>query len=348
LAAVRVLVGAYALVYLVARTPHLVDLAGLPRHRWQPVGLLVNLVSPPSGAAAALVLGSTAAAGVAFVAGWCWRLAGPAFALGTLVTTTYGASFGHILHTENLLVLHLLVLAVTPAADAWSMDARHVGERPLRRRRRRPGASPAGAHPPRGAAPGTFTASVRAPAGRYGFPLRLLALVTVLTYAIAGWAKLRNGGDAWLSGNGLRNQVAFDNLRKVLLGDPWSPLGARLVGVGWLWPPLGWATLAVELGAPLALLHRRGRAVWAGAAWAFHLGTLALMAIFFPYPLSGVAFAPMFPVERAVRRLSAMLPRRGSTGPDGRRRGHRDRPAWPPLPTATPGPVRRGADGVDG
>ena len=301
LAAVRILVGGYALVYLVVRTPHLVDLAGLPQHRWRPVGVLGTLTSRPSGAAAALVLGSTVAAGIGFVAGWCWRLAGPTFAVGTLVSTTYGVSFGHILHTENLMVLHLLVLAVAPAADAWSIDARRVVDRPAHRRR------PGGGVPP--------------PAGRYGFPVRLLALVTVVTYAIAGWAKLRNGGGTWLSGDGLRNQVAFDNLRKVLLGDPWSPLGARLVGIGWLWPPLAWATLAVELGAPLALLHRRGRAVWAGAAWSFHLGTLALMAIMFPYPLSGVAFAPLFPVERVVRRLPARLMPRGAGRPQGRRAG---------------------------
>ena len=46
----------------------------------------------------------------------------------------------------------------------------------------------------------------------------------------------------------------------------------------------------VELGAPVALLggwwRTRG---W--AAWLFHLGILVLMTTFFPFPLSGVAFA---------------------------------------------------------
>jgi hypothetical protein len=54
----------------------------------------------------------------------------------------------------------------------------------------------------------------------------------------------------------------------------------------------------VELGAPLALLDRRLRVLWAIAAWTFHLGVLALMGIGFPYPLTGVAFASLFRVER--------------------------------------------------
>jgi hypothetical protein len=287
LGAARVLIGGYALVYLSARLPHLLDLGGLPADRWQPVGVLEGLDGRPGGGLGALVLAATLIAGVGFTAGWRWRLCGPAFALGTLAATTYGASFGHALHTENLLVLHLLVLAASPCADAWSVDAR--------RGRRRSASAPSFA------------------AARYGFPLRLAALITALTYAVAGWAKLRNGGLGWLDGDVLRNQVAYDNLRKVVFGDPWSPLGAALVGHAWVWPPLAWATLAVEFGAPLALLRPRWSYVWAGAAWLFHLGTLALMAILFPYPLSGAAFVPLLPLERMARRSRATLSRTART-----------------------------------
>ena len=56
--------------------------------------------------------------------------------------------------------------------------------------------------------------------------------------------------------------------------------------------------MAVELGAPLALLGRRCGVAWAAAAWLFHVGVFALMAIAFPYALSGIAFAPLLPVER--------------------------------------------------
>jgi hypothetical protein len=280
LAALRVLVGAFALVDLVVRIPHLVASARLPEHRWLPVGVLGPLGSAPPAPLLAAVIVTTLLAGAAFVAGVAWRAAGPAFALGTLLLATYTVSWGHVLHTENLLVLHLLVLGVSPAAACWAVGTRR---------------SAAGRPPP---------------AGRYGLPIRLITLITVLTYAIAGWAKLRNGGWDWLSGDVLRNQVAFDNLRKVVLGDRWSPLGAALVRHRWIWPPIGAATVAVELLAPLVLVVRRARPVWAASAWLFHVGTLALMAIMFPYPLSGIAFASLFPVERLVARVPRLLHQR--------------------------------------
>jgi hypothetical protein len=79
-----------------------------------------------------------------------------------------------------------------------------------------------------------------------------------------------------------------------------------LVPHAWFFTPLAFFTLAVELGAPLAL-HRRIARAWVCAAWLFHAGILALMAIVFPYPLAGVAFAPFFPLERIRLRRPARL-----------------------------------------
>lgn len=140
--------------------------------------------------------------------------------------------------------------------------------------------------------------------------LRLLAVATATAYVVSGVAKLRGAGWAWVAGDVLRDQVAYDNLRKALLGAPYSPIGARAVAHGWLFAPLAVVTLVVELGAPLALLGRRAAVVWSAAAWLFHLGVLALMAIAFPYQLTGVALAPLLPVERLrapslVRRWTA-------------------------------------------
>jgi hypothetical protein len=140
--------------------------------------------------------------------------------------------------------------------------------------------------------------------------LRALGVVTAAAYVVAGVAKLRTSGWDWVAGDVLRDQVAFDNLRKAVLGAPTSPLGSRLVDLAWPWPALALATTAVELGAPLALLGRRAATWWTAAAWVFHVGVLALMAIGFPYQLAGVAFAPLLPVERSripnvARRWSA-------------------------------------------
>jgi hypothetical protein len=117
---------------------------------------------------------------------------------------------------------------------------------------------------------------------------------------VAGWAKLRLGGLDWLDGDTLRNQVANDNVRKALTGEWYSPLARHAVGVGWIWPLLAMATVVVELGAPVALLGGRWRTAWVAAAWGFHVGVVALMAITFPYQVFGIAYASFFAVERLL------------------------------------------------
>lgn len=278
----RVVIGGYALGYLLVRFPHLLGVARFDDPRFDPVGPLAWLPGPVTPGAGQAVLMATLVTGIAFVAGWRWRLSGPAFALLFLAVTTYRNSWGQIFHTDNLPALHLLLLVVSPAADAWSIDARR-----------------------RGGAPGAGTAA-------HGWPVRLITLVTVLAYVVAGWAKLRNGGLSWVTGDVLRNHIAHDALRKSLVGGSWSSFGTSLLGHAWLFPPMAVLSLLVELGAPFALA-RRLRVAWVAAAWAFHLGVLALMLIGFPYQLSGVAYASFFRLERLPARLAALRP--------GRRRG---------------------------
>lgn len=273
----RILVGAYTAVWALARLPaHLGHVDQSP-DRWQPVGALAPFDAPLTGpVVVALALAGPVLA-AAFAVGWRFRVSGPATALVVLVLATLDSSWGQVFHTENLMVLHLLILAAAPAADALA-----------------PGAA-------------------RSPAqddGRYGWPVRLSALVVVLTYTIAGLAKLRIGGLDWLDGDTLRHLVAHDNLRKALLGDPHSPIGTRLVAHAWAFPPLALATLAVELGAGVALRRDRWRTAWVVAAWLFHVGVLALMAVLFAYPLSGVAFAPFFRLERLADRIGRAWARR--------------------------------------
>jgi hypothetical protein len=140
--------------------------------------------------------------------------------------------------------------------------------------------------------------------GRYGWAIRAMSIVTVTTYVIAGLAKLRLGGGEWLTGETLRTQVAYDNLRKIELGSVHSPIGAALVGWDGFFRVLGVGTLVLELGAPIALLGGRVARGWVGAAFAFHWGVVLLMAIAFPYPLSGIAYVSFFEVER-LRKLRA-------------------------------------------
>ncbi len=271
LGTVRILVGGYAVMFVVIRSFHWLDVARLPRRRFDPVGVLSWLTEPLSPSLVLILSVGTAAAGLAFLLGWHFRISAPIFAVLLLTLTTHGNSWGQILHTENLLVLHVIILAVSPADAAYALGARR----------------PAG---------DTFSHA-------YGWALRVMTLVVVITYVIAGLAKLRNGGIDWLTGDVLRNQIAHDNLRKILLGDIHSPIGAWLVRYGWLFPPLAVGSVLVELGAPAVLFGGRWRTTWVAAAWSFHLGVLALMAILFAYPISGVAFVSMLPVEKLSKRV---------------------------------------------
>ncbi len=269
LAAVRILVGAFGAVYVTARTPSLASVAGLPASSFAPIGVVRILDAPlPSPVVWAVTI-ACALLAWAFLGGVAWRVVAPAFATTLLWVTTYRSSFGMIFHTENLWVVHVAILATSPAADVWSWDARRAGAAP-------------------------------AAAPRYGWALVAMGVVTTLAYLLAGVAKLRTAGLAWVTSDALRNYVAYDNLRKILLGDAHAPLGGALVRHPGLFKPMAAISLTLEILAPLALLGRRPAAAIAMGLWGFHVGILATMAILFPYPLFGVAFAPWFAVERPL------------------------------------------------
>jgi hypothetical protein len=183
------------------------------------------------------------------------------------------------------MVLYLLIVALAPSADAWSIDARRR----------------------------TSDTTDSAPSTAYGWPLALAALVLVTTYVIAGIAKLRYGGLDWVFGDTLRNHVAYAAARLDLLGGSPSPLAGFGVGLEWLWPFAAAATIAIELSAPIVLLGGRIRTAWVALAWLMHVGILVFMLIGFPMPLFLVAFAPLYRIERLwtdrpLRRRAAVSP----------------------------------------
>jgi hypothetical protein len=248
-------VGVYALGWLAVVTPELLGLADLDPARMEPVGAVAWLaLPPPSSVGMALLLAATAGSGLAFAAGWRYRTTAPAFALALLLVTSYQNSWGKLLHTENLLVVHVLVLALSPAADALAVGSR--GRRPS----------------------GTA----------YGWPIRTMALATVCSYLAAGITKLRLSGMDWLDPENLRNWVAYDLVRKELFGDPYLPLAVPALEHTWLFIAPLLFTLAVELCGPLVLLGRRSAVPWAVAAWSLHAAVLLAMSVAFPYHLTGI------------------------------------------------------------
>lgn len=280
LAYVRAAICAFATIYVTIRSTHLWAVTRLRDERFDPIGVVsIFLDSPTSGLVVGLTIAATVVTGVGASLGWRFRWTGPAFALLLLWVLSYRLSWGQVLHTENLMVLHVLVLGFSPSADAFSLDSRH--------------GAPAADH------------------RSYGWALQLMTLLTALTYVIAAWAKIRNGGLDWMTGETLRNQIAYDNLRKHLLGDVHSAIGGWLTRYGWLFPPLATVSMVVEVGALAAVPRSRLREVWVAAAWLFHVGVLVLMAILFPYQLFGLAFLSLLPLERYVDQATSRRRARG-------------------------------------
>lgn len=281
LAALRVLLLGFAWFYLIARFFDFSSVARFHAAEFAPVAPVAWLNAPLSANALLAVMLLALLAGAAAATGWFYRFSAPLFGFLFLELTSYRNSWGMQFHTENLLTLHVLVLCAAPgAADAFSFDAL----------RREPNAELS---------------------GRYGWPVRLLCLVTAACYVLAGVAKLKIAGGDWLHGDFLRSQIAFDNLRKIELGSDYSPFVAEIVRQAWAFSALAFITLLVELGAPLALLGQRWAWPWIALAWGFHVAILLSMAIVFPYQLSLIAYASFFEVERGACALAALAQRFG-------------------------------------
>jgi len=284
-AVLRVMLGAYCLWYLGSRYRLFLSIARSQPTLFRPVGVVSMLPRPVPVRQFRGVLLATLLANTAFLLGWKHRVTGPLFSGLLLWVLSYRNSWSMIYHSDNALVLHALILGLAPAADVLSLDA-------LGRKRE----APANASRPDGG-----LAPLPAESWRYGWPIALLNTATALTYFVAGVSKVVGpSGWGWASGEGMRGQVAVDALRKELLGDGASPLAFALHDKLVLYRILGIGSLAVELGAPLALLDRRLGRVWALAAFGMHWGILFVMDIKFRYQLSGLIFAPFFDVERAA------------------------------------------------
>ena len=278
LAMLRILVFGYAAVWTIARAPHLLDTIDLAARRFAGIGPLWWLNEPAPALVIIAAVALTPIACGAAALGWRYRLSSWTAVVGFLFLTTYRNSWGQIFHTENLVALHMGVLALFPmAAACWSMADWSVDGTD---------------------APADHETRSRA-------VVKALSVLTVGTYFVAGVAKLRISGLGWIDGDVLRHQIAFDNARKELLGDPTAPFGALMLRNSWMLAPAAIAAIAVELAAPLALVGRRAAWIWAGMAVLFHFVILAVMAIVFPYHLIGIALAPLLPIERLGTSVAA-------------------------------------------
>jgi hypothetical protein len=297
LAMLRILIGAYAVWLMRFRSRDILEATRLPASQWEPVGVLSFLTAPPPPQLVSTLLTLAMIVSVPFALGLAYRVTGPLFAGLMLAVLTFWASWGSVNHPDALVTAHVLVLGLTRAADALSLDA-------LIRAWRSGGRL-------------SFAAVPNASsAWQYGFAVKLICTVTATSYLLAGIAKISGpDGWGWATGESLVRQVAWDGLRKELLGDPPPPEAAFLYQHVWIFTLFAVGTLVAELGAPLALLHRRLGYIWVLAAFPMHWGIYFIMGITFRYYLWGLAYVSFFPLE-AVLALAhpALIRRRFAAG----------------------------------
>jgi hypothetical protein len=209
LAILRILIGAYTLWYLVPRYSMFVEIGRTNPALFDPVGVVAFLDQPIPVLAFQILVIATLACNVFFILGWKYRYSGPAFALLLLGVLCYRNSWSMIYHSDNVLVLHALILGLTYAADTFSLDA-FMRSRSASRAE---------------SASGTARGRRSGESWQYGWPIQLMCAVTVITYFLAGVAKVAGPlGWSWGSGEALRSQIAVDAMRKELLGSaapPW-------------------------------------------------------------------------------------------------------------------------------
>ena len=128
---------------------------------------------------------------------------------------------------------------------------------------------------------------------RAGWAMRLAALMTTITYVLAGVAKLRFGGTGWIADGALERHITFSATRLDVLGATPSPVAGPLVDLGLASVPLALAVVIIELSAPIALFSRRFAWGWSIAAWTMHLVIALTMFVLFHWPLFGIAFVPL-------------------------------------------------------
>jgi predicted DCC family thiol-disulfide oxidoreductase YuxK len=268
LAILRIASGLFTLWYLLSRYELISDTVRGDRDMFAPVGLAAWLSEPLAPAFFMGIYWATVVLNLAYLLGWKFRYTALLFAAANLFVFSYRYSWSMIYHDNIAVVLHVLVIALGPSADALSWDARRK-------------------------------AGAEAAHWRYGWPVQLLCAATLLTYFLSGVAKVY--GDlawAWVDGSAMRSQVAVDSMRKILMGDSATPFFEWIYPQTWLFLLMGLGTMVIELGAPLVMLSRRLGVAWSVLTWLLHIGIFVVMGITFRYQMLGLIFLPFLDVEK--------------------------------------------------
>jgi len=230
---------------------------------------------------------------------WAWRVALGLTMLGlwtrgsSIVAALTGVlvlglpqNFGKINHHYGLVMICLVILAMSRAGDAWSIDR-------LRRVAR--------------AARGPFVPESPPSGAEYRWPLALMQVMAVLVLWSAGIAKLRSpGAVAWI----MTDNLYYTIIRHYYTHSPPSGLGLWIAQWPLLCKVLAAGSLVLELAAPVLLFLRgRWRILMLAVLSAMMLGfglvlgvlflhfVLILVIVFLPWRAIGTWIAARMPVR---------------------------------------------------
>lgn len=286
LALLRIATGFFSLWYLLSRYDMLMKLSANGSSMYEPVGLMQLFNEQFSVGIFKIILWMTIGFNFLFILGWKFRYTGPLFAILLLLFFCYRNSWSMIYHNYNLLVLHVFIIGFAASGDALSVNKKRINSRTIK--------------------PVSHW--------KYGWPVKLICLVTAIAYFISGVAKL--SGDLawdWLSGEAMRSQIAVDSLRKNVMGEETSLLFDSLYAHSWLFLIIGILTILVELGAPFIAHKKRLIYTWVLLAFLMHWGVFFMMGIRFYHHMAGIVFLPFLEPEKWWRYLTKKFIRKKNT-----------------------------------
>ncbi|HMO25566.1 MAG TPA: hypothetical protein PKB10_04790 [Tepidisphaeraceae bacterium] len=162
--------------------------------------------------------------------------------------------FGKVGHGDGILVFALLILMFSRCADAWSVD------RLLARRRGFP------VHP-------------IVPGRDYFWPIQLVRLLTCVVFFAAGYAKLANSGWDWVFSNNLALVLRQHHVIPTI--NPVVDWGLWIADRAWVYQPMAFMTILVELALPLALFSKWARIILVPTMFSMQVGIALTMGVVF-------------------------------------------------------------------
>jgi len=279
----RIIVGLYCLYYNFNKYNYFKSFGIKLDYLYDPVGVLTLFNNPPETLIINIILIAALISNIFFILGFLFRISGPVFSILLLFVISYSNSWSMIYHSHNIVVIHCLVLGFTRSADTFSLDriiSRHYPYKKLTSLLCR-------------------NVADSNKAWQYGWPIMLINSLTVITYFLAGIAKVMGPlGIYWALGESVRSHVAVDAIRKEFISTGAEPLAFFLYNKIYIFTAMGIGTLILEIGAPLALINRRIGKIWSILTFSLHWGIYFIMGINFRYQLVGIVFLPFFELEK--------------------------------------------------